>query len=262
MQGDLATTLADFWKDNDQWIGALLTLLLWIVVAFVVDRWFAARARKLADRVMKGGISQEADTRLRFVRRLVWLLIIVLGVLSTVGQFTGLGKLATSLLASGALAAAIIGFAARQTLANLVAGIMLALTQPLRVGDWVAFEEHYGVVEDVRLNFTILRTLSEQRIVIPNERLASGILRNDTLESDGVDLNVHVWLPPDADIEKALTALRDGTDHTVRVAESTFEGVRVTVAGERVPPRDRPKREAELREASLLRLRAAGVIGA
>jgi len=262
MQGDIATTLADFWKDNDQWIGALLTLLGWILVAFVVDRWFAARARKLADRMMRGGISQEADTRLRFVRRLVWLVIIVLGVLSTTSQFTGLENLATSLLASGALAAAIIGFAARQTLANLVAGIMLALTQPLRVGDWVAFEEHYGVVEDVRLNFTILRTLSEQRIVIPNERLASGILRNDTLESDGVDLNVHVWLSPEADLEKALAALRDGTDQTVRVAESTFEGVRLTVGGERVPPRERPKREAELREASLQRLRDAGVIGA
>ena len=77
------------------------------------------------------------------------------------------------MLASGALAAAIIGFAARQTLANVVAGIMLAITQPLRVGDWVTFEEHYGVVEDVRLNFTVLRTASDQRIVIPNERLAA-----------------------------------------------------------------------------------------
>ena len=48
--------------------------------------------------------------------------------------------------------------AARQVLANSVAGIMLAVTQPLRVGDWVTFEENYGVVEDVRLNFTILRT--------------------------------------------------------------------------------------------------------
>ena len=43
-------------------------------------------------------------------------------------------------------------------LANFVAGIMLAVTQPLRVGDWVTFEGHYGVVEDVRLNYTILRT--------------------------------------------------------------------------------------------------------
>jgi small-conductance mechanosensitive channel len=262
MPGDLATTFSEFWEKNDQWIGALLTLIGWILLAFVVDRWFALRGRQLADRVIRGGISQEADTRLRFIRRLVWLLIIVLGVLSTLGQFTGLGKLANSLLASGAIAAAIVGFAARQTLANLVAGIMLALTQPLRVGDWVTFEDNYGVVEDVRLNFTVLRTLSEQRILIPNERLASGILRNDTLEADGVDLDVYLWLSPGVDLEGALAALRDGTDQTVRVAESTVEGIRLTVGGERVPPRDRPRREAELREEALKRLRGAGVIGA
>ena len=58
---------------------------------------------------------------------------------------------------------------------------MLAVTQPLRIGDWVSFEDAYGIVEDVRLNYTVLRTASEQRIVIPNERLAGGILRNDTL---------------------------------------------------------------------------------
>ena len=55
--------------------------------------------------------------------------------------------MATSLLASGAIAAAVIGFAARQTLANFIAGIMLAITQPIRVGDWVTFEGNYGVVE-------------------------------------------------------------------------------------------------------------------
>ena len=67
---------------------------------------------------------------------------------------TGVDRLAARLLASGAIAAAIIGFAARQTLANFVAGIMLAVTQPLRIGDWVYFEDHYGVVEDIRLNYT------------------------------------------------------------------------------------------------------------
>ena len=147
------------------------------------------------------------DTRLRFVRRLIYATILLIGIAVALSQFTGLSKLAASVLASGALAAAIIGFAARQTLANVVAGIMLAITQPLRVGDWVTFEEHYGVVEDVRLNYTVLRTSSDQRVVIPNERLAAGILRNDTLGSDAIGLDVSVWLPLDADTERALAAL-------------------------------------------------------
>jgi small-conductance mechanosensitive channel len=257
---DLGTSFSDFWDANNQWISAIIALTLAILLAFVIDRWFVARGRELAGRVMRGGISQQADTRLRFIRRLVWLTIILIGVFAALSQFTGISRVAASVLASGALAAAIIGFAARQTLANLVAGIMLAITQPLRVGDWVTLEEHYGVVEDIRLNFTILRTLSDQRIVIPNERLASGILRNDTLEADAVGLDVHLWLPHDVDIERALEALREETGQTVSVAETSPEGVRLAVGGERVPPPDRARRESELREACLKRLREAGVL--
>jgi small-conductance mechanosensitive channel len=259
MWGDLG--IASWTSDNANVLRALGTFAFWCLVAFAVDRWFASRGRKLAGRVLKGGLSQQADTRLRFVRRLLWLAILSIGVLFALTQFTGVQRVAASLLASGALAAAIIGFAARQTLANLVAGIMLAITQPLRVGDWVTFEDHYGQVEDVRLNFTILRTLSETRIVIPNERLASGILRNDTLETDAVGVEVSIWLTPDVDLDRALAALRE-IAQSVTIAETTHEGIRLAVGGERVAPRDRAPAESALRERSLTAVRGAGVLGA
>ena len=142
-----------------------------------------------------------------------------------------LSKLAASILASGALAAAIIGFAARQTLANVVAGIMLAITQPLRVGDWVTFEEHYGVVEDVRLNYTVLRTASDQRVVIPNERLAAGILRNDTLGSDSDRRSTSRSGSPRAPTSTARSPrsrTRPGARR--RSPRSRADGVRITIA--------------------------------
>ena len=85
---------------------------------------------------------------------------------------------------------------------------MLAVTQPLRVGDWVFFEDQYGVVEDIRLTYTFLRTLGGQSIVIPNEKLASGILRNDSFGDGVVGLDVHIWLPRDADAARAVEVLR------------------------------------------------------
>jgi len=257
----MAATELDWWAGNAA-IRAAAIFAFFVLLAFIFDRWFAARGRRIADRMLRGGMTQQADTRLRFVRRLIWLVLLVIGMFTALSQFAGLGRIAGSFLASGALVAAIVGFAARQTLANLVAGIMLAITQPLRVGDWVTVEEHYGVVEDVRLNFTILRTLSEQRIVIPNERLASGILRNDTLESDAVGLDVSLWLPAGADVPRALEALREETGQSVTVAESAVEGTRLAVGGERVPPPERAKHEAELREQCLRRLRADGVLSA
>ena len=251
----------NWWADHD-WVRAVVIFAVFMVAAFVFDRWFAARGRRVAGRVLRDNLTHETDTRLRFVRRFVWLALIVFGTLAALSQFAGLGRIAGSLVASGVLVAAIVGFAARQTLGNLVAGIMLALTQPLRVGDWVTFEDNYGVVEDVRLNFTVLRTFSEQRIVIPNERLASGILRNDTLESGEVGLDVSLWLPADADVPRALDVLREETGQSVTIAESAPDGTRLAVGGERVAPPERARHEAELREQCVRRLRADGIMSA
>jgi len=251
----------DWWQGHPA-IRAAVIFAVFFVLAFLFDRWMAARGRKLAGRVLRGQITQETDTRLRFVRRLIWLVLLVVGALIALSQFDGLGRVAGSFLASGALVAAIVGFAARQTLANLVAGIMLAITQPLRVDDWITIEDNYGVVEDVRLNYTVLRTLSDQRIVIPNERLAGGILRNDTLQTGAVGLDVSVWLPAGADVPRALDVLRDETGQSVTVAETAADGARLAIGGERVSPPDRARREAELREQCVRRLGTDGLLGA
>jgi small-conductance mechanosensitive channel len=253
--------VAEFWADNSDWVTATIAILLAFIAATLLDRYFERRGDKLAAAVSRGEVSPVLDTRLRFFRRLIYAGILLVGIAIALAQFTGLSKLAASLLASGALVAAIVGFAARQVLANSVAGIMLAVTQPLRVGDWVTFEENYGVVEDVRLNFTVLRTASDQRVIIPNERLAAGILRNDTLGSEVVGLDVSVWLPADADVERALAVLEEETGSQASVAEVAPEGVRLSVGGDPVPPPQKGPRQAELRAQCLRRLRSEGLLG-
>jgi small-conductance mechanosensitive channel len=235
-------------------------MVLALALAYVVDHAFQRRAEKLAAAMTRGGVSPETATRLRFVRRLVYATILIIGAALALSQFSGVNRIAASILASGVVAAAIVGFAARQTLANVVAGVMLAITQPVRVGDWVTFADHYGVVEDVRLNFTILRTTGERRVVIPNERLAAGILENDTLRAAVVDLDVAVWIPAAADAERAIEVLHEETGGAVTIAEVAPWGVRLAVGGDRVPPPERAGREAELRARCHARLRAEGLL--
>jgi small-conductance mechanosensitive channel len=247
---------------TEDWVGAVVAILVALVIAFLVDRMLARRGHAVAEAVTRGQLSPEADTRLRFIRRLVYAVIVLIGAVVALSNFDSISRLAGSLLASGAIAAAVLGFAARQTLANFVAGIMLAITQPLRVGDWVVFQDEYGVVDDIRLNYTFLHTAGGQRIVIPNELLASGILRNDTLGEGLVGLDVAIWLPPTADVGRAVAVLEDATGQSVTVAETTADGVRLAVAGERCPPPERAAREAELRLQCLERLRAEGLLPA
>ena len=243
-----------------------MSIVVALVIAALVDRAFvrgARAARAVAGERAAREISPVAATRVRFVRRFVVATIVLIGVLAALAQFGTLSRVATSVLASGALAAAVIGFAARQVLANVVAGVMLAITQPLRIGDHVEFEGESGTVEDVRLNYTYLRSGAGTRVVIPNERLAAGVLHNDTIVSPLGEIAVSVWLPASADADRALAALGALDDvGGVRVAEIAPDGVRVDVTGEPVPSGERAAREAALRAEALRALRAAGLLPA
>jgi small-conductance mechanosensitive channel len=251
-------TFDEFWNDNRDWLVALLVMAVAFLLAYLVDRAFQRRAEKLASSLVRGDVSRETATRLRFVRRFIYAVILLIGLALALSQFSGVNQIAASILASGVVAAAIIGFAARQTLANFVAGVMLAITQPIRVGDWVEFEDEYGVVEDVRLNYTILRAAGEQRVLIPNEKLASGVMRNDTLKVDAVGLEVDVWIPPGADAARAVELLSEEGD--VAVAETVPWGVRLTVGGGTVRPSERGPGEAALRARCHARLREEGLL--
>ena len=248
--------LTMFAVDTATWVSAGVTLGIAVLIATVFDRIFRGKiAREVAD---KAGLTREGETRLRFVRRVIYAVILLIGVAAALSQFDGVNRIAASLLASGVVAAAIIGFAARQTLANFVAGIMLAVTQPIRVGDWVTFEGEYGVVEDVRLNYTVLRAAGEQRVLIPNEKLAAGVMKNDTLKVDAIGVEVDVWIPPAADAARAVDVLSGEGD--VAVAETLPWGVRLVVAGGMVPPPERGHGETALRARCHARLREEGLL--
>ncbi len=210
--------------------------------------------------VTGGTLTPEADTRLRFVRRLAVAMVLLVGVASALSQFASLDRIAGGLLASSAIAAAVIGFAARQTLANGVAGVMLAIAQPVRLGDMVTFEGETGLVEDVRLTYTYLRAADGHRVVIPNERLASGVLINETIGDPTVRVEISVWIASDADHDRALALLSGTRGATARIAEITAGGVRLAVAGEVAAAPLRPAREAELRAHCLRLLREAGLL--
>jgi small conductance mechanosensitive channel len=243
-------------------IAAALTLLAALVLVAIVHRAMRGRVHKLPHALGGAELSPMLDTRLRFLRRVVEAAIIVIGVALALAQFTSLDRLAATVLASSAIAAAVVGFASRQVLANAIAGMVLAVTQPLRIGDLVTFEGETGTVEDVSLTYTWLRTGSDARLIIPNERLAAGVLRNDSIRSPTVALEVSAWLAPDADETAALAAVQALEEaRAARIAEVTDAGLRLQVAGPPVAPAERIAREGELRADVLRALREAGCRG-
>src|SRR3954453_93371 len=115
---------ASWWdKNGGDVIAASITIVVAVVLAQLVDRALSHRAAKLATTVTGRELSATADTRLRLLRRLITLAIIVIGVALALAQFSAVKRVATGILASSAVLGLVVGFAARQTLANLVAGI-------------------------------------------------------------------------------------------------------------------------------------------
>jgi small-conductance mechanosensitive channel len=127
-------------------------------------------------------VSRSTKTRLRFLRRLVILVVFLVLLAIALSQFTELKRLATGILASTAVLAAIIGFAAQHTIANMVAGVQLAVSQPIKIGDRISFEEVEGRVTDITLSYTYVDPGDGTDVVIPNQMLVDGVIHNLSTE--------------------------------------------------------------------------------
>lgn len=127
-------------------------------------------------------VSRSTRTRLRFLRRLLVLVVFIVLAALALAQFTELKRLATGILASTAVLAAIVGFAAQHTIGNMVAGVQLAVSQPIKIGDRVAFEEVGGRVVDITLSYTYVDPGDGTSVVIPNQMLVEGIVHNLSTE--------------------------------------------------------------------------------
>ncbi len=254
MQEVDSITIASFVTDHGDEARAIAIAIGAFILAEIVDRLLSKRAMKLSAAVAGGELSPVATTRLRLVRRLIFATIIIVGVGFALWQFDNVKSIATGILASSAVLGLIVGFAARQTLANGIAGILLAITQPIRIGDLVTFEDSTGEVEDVQLTYTYIRLDDGSRLIVPNERLASSSIENHTVIDPRVKVEVSIWVPPGTDLEAAIELIEDDDVKAV-VAESDKEGIRLTATTWASTPAERGAAAMELRRRWLRELR-------
>jgi small-conductance mechanosensitive channel len=183
---------------------------LWqrLLVVVIVLALTGLLAQLIDRRLMGPHRSPEVLTRYRVLRRSIAAVIVTLGVLSALLVIPQIRAVAGGLLASSAVLGLIVGFASQRTLGNFVAGLMIAITQPLRLGDWVEVNGVEGSVEEIGLIYTFIRTEDNARLVIPNEKLASDTIRNSTIRSAAKYAQVTVQVPPSAALRPLVEALR------------------------------------------------------
>ena len=184
---------------------------LWhrLVVVAVVLFVTAVIARALDRRIARRQLDPAQRTRYRVLRRSVATTVVVVGLLSALLVIPQVRAVAGGLLASSAVVGIVIGFASQRTIGNFVAGLLIAFTQPLRLGDRVEIEGAGGVVEEIGLTYTFIRADDDTRLVIPNERLASEPIRNATIRARQALAEVSVQVPLEQDLGPVVEALRE-----------------------------------------------------
>ena len=226
-------------------------LLVGAVVARLIDRRIARRR-----------LDPEVVTRYRVLRRTAVAVLLVVGVLSALLDIPQVRAIAGGLLASSAVAGLVVGFAARSTLANFVAGVLIAITQPVRIGDDVEIGDVAGTVEEIGLTYTFVRTPERARLVIPNEKLASDTILNSTIVSREKLAEVTVQVGLERDLAAVVELLREAlsSEEDADVLVTGIDDNATIALRARAADEDAAERLAsELRLRAHTALRAAGV---
>ncbi|GGJ83448.1 mechanosensitive ion channel family protein [Pseudomonas matsuisoli] len=149
---------------------SLTSLLLIASVAAVLIYGVNSTERMLSERYQfndEDFTARKVHTQITVLRKLINFLIVVLAVASMLMVFDKVRQLGASILASAGIIGVILGFAAQKVLGNLIAGIQIALTQPIQLNDAVIVEGEWGWVEELTLTFVVIRIWDLRRLVLP-----------------------------------------------------------------------------------------------
>lgn len=234
----------------------------WLLVGGIVVG--AIVLAKIVDwRMSKRELPAAAATRYMILRRSLTTAIIVVGILSGLLVVPQVRAVAAGLLASSAIVGLVVGLAAQRPLANFVAGVVIAFTQPLRLGDTISIDGTEGVVEEIGLTYTFIKTHENKRLVIPNEKLASDTILNSTIVSREKLAQVSIQVPLDKDLDAVVDLLKSETagDPRADVFVSGLNGTATVTVRSWAPDAFELERvESDLRQRLVRRLREQSLL--
>ena len=213
-----------------------LACLTWMAYAAAWVFEDAAKARQDSDQ----GRSRRFETQAQVLRRLTQSIVVVVGTVAIIGTFEVARQAMTTVLASAGVISVIAGLAAQQTLGNVFAGLQLAFTDAIRVGDVVVAGEkkETGSVEEITLSYVVVRIWDERRLIIPCRYFTQTPFENWTRRAAAqlgtVELKLD-WSAPmtliRTKVEQLLTAtdLWDGRTWGVQITDSDEYTVTVRV---------------------------------
>lgn len=208
---------------------ALMSFII-VLIAVALTKLVAVFLYHLQRRVIakfkKAGMTgaSAVETKITIIRRIIETGIYLFAFIIFLQQFQAMRHIGTALLASAGIAGLVIGMAAQNTLSNIIGGICISFSQPVRLDDAVIFRNDWGWVEEIALMHTIIRTWDNRRIVVPNNIMVNEVIENWTIKDPSLIGTVMVYVDYTCDVDKIKSWVKE----IVAVSQnSTLERVSV-----------------------------------
>jgi len=209
--------------------------------------WAAIQAVRMTrdiivSRSLQGGGNnldvQRINTQVSILVKIIVRVLLVVGISSVLITFPQIRELGISILASAGIAGVIFGFAAQKSLGSVLAGVQIAFTQPIKIGDEIVVEHESGVVEEINLTYVVMRTVDKRHFVIPINYFIDHIFQNWTRNSSELVGVVYIEVDYTAPVNKIReeldiilqeTDLWDGRIKSLQVSNAKSQTIELRI---------------------------------
>jgi small conductance mechanosensitive channel len=189
----------------ERWIEPMVV----IGVAFIVGRIFSFLIKRY---IKKSSQVLKVDpTNYSFIQHAVSLIVFIIATYFVFRTIPQLRTVGTTIFAGAGIIAAIIGFASQEAFSNIVSGIFLVIYKPFSVGDYIKLvsNNYAGIVEDINLRHTVIRSIENRRIVIPNSVISRESILNSNINDQRIHNYIDVTIQYQSDLELGLKIMQE-----------------------------------------------------
>lgn len=190
-------------KYLDKFIAIVLIVIVTMVVNTVLD--------KLIDRTIRRKRKKNVTTLLMFIKRIKKLVLYGLMILLALGQFDAFHKFSVTLLSGLGIGSVVLGLAAQESLKDFFGSFALVIGDAFEVGDFIECPNQgvSGTVEDITMRHTIIRTINNRRVIIPNSQMNSYTIENFNYSDNENMKLVDFTISYESDVDKAMNIIKE-----------------------------------------------------
>ena len=205
---------------------------LLIKIAVIAVLWSAGI--EVLNKIIGIILKRKEQIHIKYLRSMSKVILTIMAIICISGLFTTTKALSATLLSSSSLLVAVVGFAAQQVLADVISGVMLSWSRPFNLGEKVNISTLgiSGIVEDMTVRHTVIRTYHNSRMIIPNSVINKAIVENSNYTSDYIGNYMEVSVSYESDLEKAIEVMKEtieGHPLVVDIRPDPSEGAKVSV---------------------------------